>query len=65
MTTTQITSMKPMESAASIFNSLPAEIFRSRLGSFYDKPGAGTIPIEPFGMDIRRDVDPVRREFFK
>jgi hypothetical protein len=45
MTITQIISMKPMESAASIFNSLPAGIFRSRLGSFYDKPGARTIPI--------------------
>src|ERR1700722_5270361 len=46
MTITQIASMNPIARAASIY-SLPAEIFRSRLGSFYDKPGARTIPIEP------------------
>src|ERR1700675_4535809 len=55
MTITQIASMNPIERAASIFNSLPAEIFCSRLGSFYDKPGARTIPIEPMRDSIHRN----------
>jgi hypothetical protein len=45
MTTTQIASMNPIARTTSIFNSLPAEIFCSRLGSFYDKAGGRTIPI--------------------
>ena len=44
MTTTQIASMNPIARTASIFNSLPAEIFCHGF-SRYDKPGGGTIPI--------------------
>jgi hypothetical protein len=47
MTTTQIASMKPIDKAASIFNSSVPESFCARLGLVYDSPGERTIPIEP------------------
>src|SRR5580700_8679352 len=65
MTITQINSIKPSVRAASICNSLPAEIFRSRLGSFYAKPGARTIPIEPMRDEHSPQYRSGEEEVFK
>ena len=63
MTTTQIASMNPIARTASIFNSLPAEIFCHGLTHFTPSRAGEPSQSNPFGTDIRRNVDPARREF--
>jgi hypothetical protein len=62
MTTTQIASMNPIARIASIFNSLPAEIFSHGLAHFTPSRAREPSQSNPFGMDIRRNIDPARRE---
>src|SRR5580693_2891509 len=63
MTTTQIASMNPIARTASIFNSLPAEIFCHGLGHFTPSRAREPSQSNPFGMDSRRNIDPARRKF--
>src|SRR5580700_1132919 len=63
MTTTQIASMNPTARSASIFNFLPAEIFCHGLAHFTPSRAREPSQSNPFGMDIRRSIDPARREF--
>src|SRR3984893_5648484 len=63
MTTTQIASMNPIARTASIFNSLPAEIFCHGLAYFTPSRARGPSHSSPFGMDIRCTIDPARRTF--
>jgi hypothetical protein len=63
MTTTQIASMNPIARTASILNSLPAENFCRGLGHFTPSRAREPSQSNPFGMDIRRNIDPARRKF--
>src|SRR5580692_10330017 len=63
MTTTQIASMNPSARTASIVNSLPAEIFCRGLAHFTPSRAGGPSQSNPFGMDIRRNIEPARRKF--